>query len=57
MSIFPKKSYAIKYIGWYLKGLRGSAGMRNEINKMTKLQEIYDSLNRYKEELLSEYGR
>lgn len=46
-----------KHIGWYLKGLRGSAGMRNEINKMTKLQEIYDSLNRYKEELLSEYGR
>lgn len=43
-----------KHIGWYLKGLKGSARMRNEINTLTDLSEVIQRVERYKEELLSE---
>ncbi len=41
-----------KHIGWYLKGLRGSAKMRNDINKMTDLDEIFNTLKNYQRELM-----
>lgn len=36
-----------KHIGWYLKGLKGSAKLRNDINKLETVQEVYDLLNEF----------
>lgn len=43
-----------KHIGWYLKGLKGSAKIRNEINQIDEVEQVFERLNRYKEELLQE---
>ena len=43
-----------KHIGWYLKGLKGSAKIRNEINQIDEIEQVFERLNRYKEELLQE---
>ena len=36
-----------KHIGWYLKGLKGSAKLRNEINSLDTVKEVYDSLEKF----------
>lgn len=36
-----------KHAGWYLKGLKGSAKVRNEINKLQSLEEVYCLLDEY----------
>jgi tRNA-dihydrouridine synthase B len=33
-----------KHIGWYLHGLRDSAKVRNEINRMVQPEEIFSRL-------------
>lgn len=43
-----------KHIGWYLKGLKGSAKMRNEINQLTDLQEVFSLIEDYQRSLLDE---
>ena len=35
-----------KHVGWYLKGMRGAASMRREINEMTSRDEIFEALDR-----------
>ena len=36
-----------KHIGWYLHGLRGSAKVRNEINRCAEPDEVFELLNRF----------
>lgn len=36
-----------KHIGWYLHGLRGSAKVRNEINRCSDTQEVFSLLNQF----------
>ena len=36
-----------KHIGWYLKGVYGSAKARNDINKLERPEEVYDYLRKY----------
>lgn len=38
-----------KHIGWYLKGMKNSARFRYEINKMTDVKKVIDTLNSYKD--------
>ena len=38
-----------KHIGWYLKGMKHSARFRDEINRMESVQEVIDTLNRYRD--------
>lgn len=33
-----------KHIGWYLKGLKGSAKLRNDINRLESVKEVYSLL-------------
>jgi len=40
-----------KHIGWYLKGMKGSSKIKNEINTLYRLEEIKNILLCYKEEL------
>ncbi len=42
-----------KHIAWYLKGLKGSAKVRDEINKMEKYKDVLDKLKSYQEESLT----
>ena len=42
-----------KHIAWYLKGLRNSARIRDEINKIESHQEVVDKLNAYMEDCLT----
>ena len=36
-----------KHIAWYLKGLRGSARLRDEINKIESYEEVVNKLSYY----------
>ena len=38
-----------KHIGWYLKGMKHSAKFRDEINRMESVQEVINTLLKYKE--------
>lgn len=40
-----------KHIAWYLKGIRGSAEIKDRVNKTRSKQEIYDILNAYRNSL------
>jgi tRNA-dihydrouridine synthase B len=42
-----------KHIAWYLKGLRNSARIRDEINKLESYQEVVNKLNNYLQESLT----
>lgn len=42
-----------KHIAWYLKGLKGSAKVRDEINKITSYEEVITRLNDYMEDTLT----
>lgn len=42
-----------KHIGWYLKGLKNSAKVRDEINKIENYEEVVIRLNRYIEDSLT----
>ena len=42
-----------KHIAWYLKGLKGSAKVRDEINKITSYEEVITRLNEYMEDTLT----
>ena len=42
-----------KHIAWYLKGLKGSAKVRDEINKITSYEEVVNRLNEYMEDALT----
>ena len=41
-----------KHVGWYLKGIYGSAKVRDEINKLMSIEEVYRYLNKYLEFLV-----
>jgi tRNA-dihydrouridine synthase B len=43
---------ARKHLGWYTKGLRGSAEFRNHVNFITDPSEVLDELERFYEPLL-----
>ncbi|MDO4711002.1 MAG: tRNA dihydrouridine synthase DusB [Peptostreptococcaceae bacterium] len=43
-----------KHIGWYLKGMKGSAKMRNEINQLNDLDEVLAHIEEYKRSLSKE---
>ncbi|OPJ54831.1 tRNA dihydrouridine synthase DusB [Alkalithermobacter paradoxus] len=43
-----------KHIGWYLKGLKGSSKVRDEINRITDYNEVLQKLNTYLKESLTE---
>ncbi|MPW27175.1 tRNA dihydrouridine synthase DusB [Alkalibaculum sp. M08DMB] len=50
LSIKPEKVVVgeiRKHVGWYTKGLRGSADLRNSINKTSTVDEVIDMLNDY----------
>ncbi len=36
-----------KHVGWYLKGIHGSAKARNDINKLERMEEVYDYLKEF----------
>ncbi len=36
-----------KHIGWYLHGMRGSAKIRNEINRCTQAEEVFNLLEQF----------
>ena len=38
-----------KHIGWYLKGMKHSARFRDEINRMESVEEVIETLLKYKE--------
>ena len=42
-----------KHIAWYLKGLKGSAKVRDEINKITSYEDVIRRLNEYMEDALT----
>ncbi len=42
-----------KHIAWYLKGLKGSAKVRDEINKITSYEEVLRRLDDYMEDALT----
>ena len=42
-----------KHIAWYLKGLKGSAKVRDEINKITSYEEVVRRLDEYMEDALT----
>ena len=42
-----------KHIAWYLKGLRNSAKLRDEINKIEDYQEVVSKLEYYMEDSLT----
>lgn len=42
-----------KHIAWYLKGLRNSAKIRDEINKIESHQEVVNRLNEYMQDCLT----
>ena len=42
-----------KHIAWYLKGLKGSAKVRDEINKITSYEGVVSRLNEYMEDALT----
>ena len=42
-----------KHIAWYLKGLRNSARVRDEINKIESYEEVVNKLNSYMEDCLT----
>lgn len=42
-----------KHIAWYLKGLRNSARVRDEINKIESCEDVIDKLNNYLEDSLT----
>lgn len=42
-----------KHIGWYLKGLKNSAKVRDEINKIENYEEVINRLDRYIEDSLT----
>lgn len=42
-----------KHIAWYLKGLRNSARIRDEINKIESYEEVVAKLNNYKADALT----
>ena len=42
-----------KHLGWYLKGLKGSAKVRDEINKITSYEEVLARLDKYMEDALT----
>ena len=42
-----------KHIAWYLKGLRNSARIRDEINKIESHKEVVDKLNAYMQDCLT----
>lgn len=41
-----------KHIGWYIKGLKGSAKFRNDINHIEEVDKVYEMLHNFKKELL-----
>ncbi|SCI31294.1 MULTISPECIES: tRNA dihydrouridine synthase DusB [unclassified Romboutsia] len=42
-----------KHIAWYLKGLKGSAKVRDEINKITSYEDVIRRLDEYMEDALT----
>lgn len=42
-----------KHIAWYLKGLRNSAGVRDEINKIESYEEVVNKLESYMQDCLT----
>lgn len=40
-----------KHIGWYVKGMRGSAEMRDKINRIEERSILEDTLKRYRDEV------
>jgi tRNA-dihydrouridine synthase B len=43
---------ARKHLGWYTKGLHGSAEFRNHVNFIDNAQQVLDELARFYEPLL-----
>ena len=42
-----------KHIAWYLKGLRNSARVRDEINKIESYEEVVNKLESYMQDCLT----
>ena len=42
------------HVGWYLKGIKGSNDIKNKVYKMTKLCDILQVLEKFKEEVYEE---
>ena len=42
------------HVGWYLKGVKGSNEIKNKIYKMTKIYDILQVLEEFKEEVYEE---
>lgn len=42
-----------KHIGWYLKGIKGSARVRDEVNKIESYNEVVSKLDRYLNDCLT----
>ena len=42
-----------KHIAWYLKGLRNSARVRDEINKIESYEEVVNKLKSYMQDCLT----
>ena len=40
-----------KHIGWYIKGMKNSAEMRNKINRLDTKEEVLDELHKYMEKI------
>ncbi len=40
-----------KHIGWYVKGMRGSAEMRDKINRIEERNKLEETLERYRDEV------
>nr|WP_312576915.1 tRNA dihydrouridine synthase DusB [Sedimentibacter sp.] len=43
-----------KHAGWYIKGMKNSSDIRNKINKITDMDELFDVLNVYLESYYSD---
>lgn len=46
-----------KHVGWYIKGLKDSSKVRDEVNKLKTKEEIFDLLDEYKNVLEGWNGR
>ena len=42
-----------KHVAWYLKGLKNSARVRDEVNKIESYEEVVNKLNRYMQDCLT----
>lgn len=46
-----------KHVAWYLKGLRGSNPVKDKINHMDNIDEIFDLLEEYRQEMKENEGK